>query len=130
MHALSALKQTCLEALETEGAPGNAALFFSVVDPYSVLDLVQIAETRITDEEIQALHDVIAKMCDYIRQRNTDDKEGAELIRLGRMMGFCRVSKDKSDFWQVLGPTFKLGGFVLPKHKTGWQRTSHRRRPS
>jgi len=85
MHALPALKQACLEALETEGAPGNAALFFSIVDPYSVLDLVQIAENRVTDEEIQALHDVIAKMSDYIR-RNTDDKEGAELIRLGRMM--------------------------------------------
>jgi hypothetical protein len=85
MHALPALKQACLEALETEGAPGNAALFFSVVDPYSVLDLVQIAETRITDEEIQALHDVIAEMADYIR-RSTADKEGAELIRRARMI--------------------------------------------
>jgi len=41
MHALPALKQACLEALETEGEPGNAALFFSVVDPYSVLELEQ-----------------------------------------------------------------------------------------
>ncbi|MFL6715979.1 MAG: hypothetical protein ACJ8G3_06400 [Burkholderiaceae bacterium] len=23
---------------------------------------------------------------------------------------FCRVRKDKSDFWQVRGPTFRLGG--------------------
>jgi len=47
--------------------------------------LVTIAETRIADDEVQALHDVIAKMSDYIR-RNTDDKEGKELIRLGRMI--------------------------------------------
>jgi hypothetical protein len=56
-----------------------------VIDLYSVLELVQIAKIRITDEEVQALHDVIAEMSDYIR-RTENDKEDAELIRLGRQI--------------------------------------------
>jgi hypothetical protein len=34
--------------------------FFSIIDPQSALDLIEIAETRITDEEVQALHPLIA----------------------------------------------------------------------
>lgn len=60
MHALTALKQAALEAFETEDGPGDMAGFLSIVDPQSVLKLVEIAETRITDEEVQALHQVIA----------------------------------------------------------------------
>jgi hypothetical protein len=80
MHALPILKQACLEALETDGEPGDPGRFFSIVDPRSVLELVQIAETRITDEEVTALHEVVNQLCDYIR-RTTADKEGAELVR-------------------------------------------------
>lgn len=83
MHALSILKQACLEALETDGEPGNPGRFFSMVDPGSVLELIEIAETRITDEEVQALHQVINSLCDFV-QRNTADKEGAELGRHAR----------------------------------------------
>lgn len=56
MHALPILKQACLEALETDGEPGDPGRFFSIVEPRSVLELVQTAETRITDEEVAALH--------------------------------------------------------------------------
>ena len=59
MHALPILKQACLEALETDGEPGDPSRFFSIVDPGSVLELVQIAETCITDEEVEALYKVI-----------------------------------------------------------------------
>jgi hypothetical protein len=41
------LKQACLDALDTEDEPGNPSLFFSIVDPGSVLELVEIAETAI-----------------------------------------------------------------------------------
>lgn len=80
MHALPILKQACLEALETDGEPGDPGRFFSIVDPGSVLELIQIAETRITDEEVAALHQVIGHLCDFI-QRNTADQEVAELVR-------------------------------------------------
>jgi len=86
MQTLSAIKQAALDAMDTnDDSPGGASLLHSLMDPHTVLELVTIAETRISDEEILALHDVIAKMTDYIR-RNTDDREGAALIRLGRLM--------------------------------------------
>lgn len=53
------LRHAALEAFETEDGPGDMAGFFSMIDPQSVLELVEIAETRITDEEVQALHQVI-----------------------------------------------------------------------
>lgn len=83
MHALPILKQACLEALETDGEPGDPGRFFSIVDPGSVLELIEIAESRITDEEVLALHQVINQLCDYV-QRSTADKEGVELVRHAR----------------------------------------------
>ena len=80
MHALPILKQACLEALETDGEPGDPGRFFSIVDPRSVLDLVEIAETRITHEEVQALHQVIDQLSDYIR-RTSLTPEAIKLIR-------------------------------------------------
>jgi hypothetical protein len=86
MHALPAIKQAALEALETEDGPGDLAGFFSLIDPQSVLELVEIAETRITDEEVQALHQVIAVLCNCIR-RTTADPASIELTRHARMVG-------------------------------------------
>jgi hypothetical protein len=80
MHALPILKQACLEALETDGEPGDPSKFFSIVDPGSVLELVQIAETRITDEEVEALHKVIGQLSDYLR-RASPTPEAMELVR-------------------------------------------------
>jgi hypothetical protein len=85
MHALPALKQAALEAFETEDGPGDMVGFFSLIDPQSVLELVEIAETRITDEEVQAMHQVIAGLCDCI-QRTKPDPASIELIRHARMM--------------------------------------------
>ena len=51
-----------------------------------MLELVQIDETRITDEEIQALHPVIAALCDCI-QRTTADLAAIELTRHARIVG-------------------------------------------
>jgi hypothetical protein len=62
MHALPVLKQACLDAFDTEDEPGNPALFFSIADPGSVLELGEFVETRITDEEVQALHRVLADL--------------------------------------------------------------------
>jgi hypothetical protein len=69
-----------VEAFETEDGPGDMAGFFSIIDPQSVLDLVEVAETRITDEEVQALHHVISQLSNYIR-RASPTPEAIELVR-------------------------------------------------
>ena len=87
MHALPTLKHAALGALETEDGPGDRVGFFSVIDPQSVLKLVEIAETRITDEEIQALHQIIAELGNYIR-RTAPGPEALELlIRAKQLVG-------------------------------------------
>jgi hypothetical protein len=85
MHALPVLKQAALEAFETEDGPGDMVGFFSIIDPQSVLEMVEIAETRITDEEVQALHQVIADLSDYIR-REAPRPEGMSLLLRARMI--------------------------------------------
>jgi hypothetical protein len=85
MHALPALKQAALEAFETEDGPGDLAGFFSLIDPQSVLELVEIAETRITDEEVQAPHRAFGVLCGCI-QRTTADPASIELTRHARMV--------------------------------------------
>lgn len=62
MHALPALKHAALAAFETEDGPGDMVGFFSIIDPQSVLELVEISGTRITDEALQALYHVPAKL--------------------------------------------------------------------
>jgi hypothetical protein len=85
MHALPALKQAALEAFETEDGPGDMAGFFSLIDPQSVLDLIEIAETRITDEEVKALHQVIAELGDYIR-RTAPGPDTDKMLRRARQI--------------------------------------------
>lgn len=87
MHALPALKQAALSALETEDGPGDMTGFLSIIDPQSVLELVEIAETRITDEEIQALHQVIAKLGGYIRRTAPGPEAVALLTRAKQILG-------------------------------------------
>ena len=87
MHALSLLKQACLDAFDTENKPGNPAFFFSIVDPGSVLKLVQAAETAISDEEVQALHQVIAELGDYIRRAAPGPDAMRLLLHAKRIVG-------------------------------------------
>ena len=87
MHALLVLKQACLDAFDTEDEPGSPALFFSIVDPQSVLELVEIAETAISDEEVQALHQVIAELGDYIRRTSPGPEAMLLLLNAKRIVG-------------------------------------------
>jgi hypothetical protein len=50
-----------------------------------VLELVEIAETRIPDEEVQALHQVIAELGDYIR-RTAPGPEALEMLRRAKQV--------------------------------------------
>jgi hypothetical protein len=85
MHAFPALKQAALEAFETEDGPGDLAGFFSLIDPQSVLELVEIAETRITNGEVQALHQVIAELGNYIPP-SAPTPEAMELLRRAKQV--------------------------------------------
>ena len=87
MHALSALKQAALGAIETENGPGDMAGFFSLIGPQSVLELVEIAETRIAHEEVQALHQVIADLSDYIRRESPRPEAMSLLLRARMVVG-------------------------------------------
>ncbi len=68
MNAIVAMKHACAEALKSDQlSPGEASVYASVVDPVSVLTLVEIMENRISGDEISALHQVIKEMISYIR---------------------------------------------------------------
>lgn len=90
MHALPILKQACLKALETDSELGDPARFLSIVDLGSVLELIEIAESRITDDELLALHQVIGELCDFIGH-NAPAVKAFPLIQKARQI----VSKTK-----------------------------------
>jgi len=82
MHALSVLKTACHEAL----SKGDMALYSSVVDPASVLEMVHALETRRSDEELKAISSLLDELTDYIKRSQTHDKERAELILRARQV--------------------------------------------
>lgn len=55
MHVLPILRQACLEALKTDGDPDDSGRFSSIVNARSVLELIQVAETRFSDKEVCTL---------------------------------------------------------------------------
>ena len=84
------MKQPCLEALETDGEPGDPGRFFSIVDPGSVLELVEIAQTRITNEEVEALHQGIGRPSDYICRMAPGLEVDQLLLRARQLVGLAR----------------------------------------
>jgi len=84
------LKQPCLAALDTDGEPGDPGRFFSIVDPGSVLELVEIAETRIANEHVEALHQVIGRLSDYISRMAPRPEVDELLLRARQLVGLTR----------------------------------------
>lgn len=62
------VRHSALETLGTEDGPGDIASFSSLIDPQSVIDLMEIAETLITEQEAKALHRVGSQLGDCIRR--------------------------------------------------------------
>lgn len=88
MNGIEAMKHACVEALEiNELGPGEAAVYASVVDPVSVLALIDIVEKSITDEEIRALHQVIKEMGDYIRKHAASPDADRLFLRARQLVG-------------------------------------------
>jgi hypothetical protein len=86
MNAIVAIKHACAEALKANQlGPGEASVYSSVVDPVSVLALIEIMENRISEEEISALHHLIEEMACYIRT-NASSPEADTLLRRARQV--------------------------------------------
>jgi hypothetical protein len=86
MNAIEVIKHACVDALELDQlSPGDAVAYASLVDPVSVLGLVDIVENRVTDEEIAALHQVINAMSDYIRS-NAPSTTAEPLLQHARIL--------------------------------------------
>ena len=88
MNALAVMKHACVDALELDALmPGDASVYASLVDPVSVLALIDIVEKRITEEEIAALHQVIAEMGHYIQCNAPGAEADALLLRARQIVG-------------------------------------------
>jgi hypothetical protein len=86
MNSIEVIKHACVDALDLDQlGPGDALVYASLVDPVSVLGLVNIVENRVTDEEIAALHQVINAMGDYIRS-NAPSTTADPLLLHARML--------------------------------------------
>ena len=91
MNAIEAMKNACVEALELNAlAPGDASVYASMVDPVSVLALIEIAENRISDEEIAALHQVLDDLCNYVRANAPGTEADALLLRARQLIGLTQ----------------------------------------
>jgi hypothetical protein len=82
MHALNVLKTACYEALED----GDKALYYSVVDPTSVLEMIATLEAFPAADEMEAVSSLLDKLTDYIKRLPDRDKEGADLILWARQL--------------------------------------------
>lgn len=82
MHTLSVLKTACHEALEE----GNMGLYYSVVDPGSVLEMIHMIEAHPAQDELKAISSLLDELTDYIKRSPSHDKERAELILRARQI--------------------------------------------
>ncbi|MDB5853312.1 MAG: hypothetical protein JWR22_1353 [Herminiimonas sp.] len=81
MHALSVLKTACHEALEE----GDKALYYSVVDPTSVLELIETVEVFPAADEMEAISSLLDQLTDYVK-RSPSSPERDDLVLLSRQI--------------------------------------------
>lgn len=67
--------------------PDDMVNFFSIIDPQSVLELVEIAETRISDKEVSVFHEVIANLADYIHPAAAGSEADKVLLWARQIVG-------------------------------------------
>ena len=92
MNAIAAMKHACSDALDLDAfGPGDASVYASLVDPVSVLALIDMVENRITDEEIAALHQVISEMGNYIRAHAMNADAEALLLKARMLIGMVTL---------------------------------------
>lgn len=67
-------------------------LYYSVVDPGSVLEMIQTLEAHRSEEEMKAISSLLDELTDYIKRLPNHDKERAELIlRARQVRGVVRI---------------------------------------
>jgi hypothetical protein len=81
MHALSVLKTACYEALED----GDKALYYSVVDPTSVLELIETVEVFPAADEMEAISSLLDQLTDFVK-RSPSSPERDDLVLLSRQI--------------------------------------------
>jgi hypothetical protein len=90
MHDLEVIKNACVGAInDGDGKLGGLALYHDVVDPATVLELVDVVEAGITPHELETLTRLINRLTDYVE--TVPDVEGKaahidreELIRYAK----------------------------------------------
>ena len=88
MNAFTAMKAACHEACGMgQAGPGDARVYASIVDPVSVLALIDLVEKHITDEEIAALHQIISDLSNYIQAMAPCADADALLLRARQIIG-------------------------------------------
>ena len=80
------MRRTIDALKKNEGLP-SPALLATIAAPSSILELAEIAETRVMDKDIQAIHHGIAGMSDSSRQTATGPKAMQLLIRTKQVVG-------------------------------------------
>ena len=84
MHSFEVLRNACIEAMEIDGDP---TLFHDVVDPASVLELVNIAEAAWPPDQVKALGALLNDLVDYIGQTQATPDRDALLRRAREQFG-------------------------------------------
>jgi hypothetical protein len=78
-HDLNMMEAACINALAREQSPEAMGEFYSLANPASVLELVHIAKSVLSDEELQELARLMEDMTFYIK-RVPDEKGAAKSI--------------------------------------------------
>ncbi|CAN5466053.1 hypothetical protein BH11PSE11_BH11PSE11_04190 [soil metagenome] len=82
MHELDVIKNACIKALNDDGeSPNGMALFHEVVDPGSVLELVNIVQTTVTAHELETLTRLIRNLTEYVEAVPDDGKKAVQVDR-------------------------------------------------
>ena len=82
MNDLEVIKNACIKALNEDGeSPNGMALFRDVVDPGSVLELVNIVQAAITAHELETLTRLIRNLTDYVEAVPDDGKKAVHVDR-------------------------------------------------
>jgi hypothetical protein len=74
-HDLNMIEAACINALAREQSPEGIGEFYSLVNPASVLELMHVAKSALSDEALQELARLMDEMTLYIKL--VPDEKGA-----------------------------------------------------
>lgn len=94
MHSLTVMADACADALEAaDDDPHWRGAYCSIIDPHSVLELIEIAKAHqegISAEELQALGKLIRDLTGYIKLATGDKPDSVRddlLLQARQLLG-------------------------------------------